>query len=456
MKESSKISTIFNNSIIYAICGLLLKCFNFFLLPLYTAYLTTEDYGITSLINSFITTASFIVAFSLYSAVMRFYVDLKNDTEKLKRFYGTVIIFTLISSIISAILLTLLKNILTDIIFKGINFYPIILVCLGSLVFYCQHSIYENVLKSQQKAKKHAIISIIYFFVSLILNILFVVTFKMGALGVILAGMIANITYFLYFIIDMIKYNMITFCVDFHLLKSALKYSIPIIPHNISTQLAVFISKIFINGTTSLSDVGLYSIASQFGNIADTIQNYSSSAYTPWLFERLKSKDDGYKNDIRKAANVISAVLGLFFLGISLFAQDYIILFLNDSYANAWKMVPFVVGVYTIKTMYYFYVGILFYYKKASRYLFIATLSSSLLNILLSYFIIPIWGAYGSILADAISMILRVLIIVVISKRFDDVGLKIKEFIFRIIVIICFIVVGLFFSYTKYAYEFNI
>ena len=57
------------NSIIYSASGLLIKCFSFFLLPLYTAYLTTEDYGITSIAGSFIRTTEFIVAFSLFSAV---------------------------------------------------------------------------------------------------------------------------------------------------------------------------------------------------------------------------------------------------------------------------------------------------------------------------------------------------------------------------------------------------
>ena len=79
--KSSSGRKVLINSIIYSCSGLLLKCFSFFLLPLYTVYLTTEDYGINSVITSFISTASFIVAFSLFSAVMRFYVDLKEEPE---------------------------------------------------------------------------------------------------------------------------------------------------------------------------------------------------------------------------------------------------------------------------------------------------------------------------------------------------------------------------------------
>ena len=94
--ESTSGKRVLINSVIYSCCGILQKCFSFFLLPLYTAYLTTEDYGINSIATSFIQTMSFVVAFSLFSAIMRFYVDLKNNPEKLRRFYGTVSCFVFI------------------------------------------------------------------------------------------------------------------------------------------------------------------------------------------------------------------------------------------------------------------------------------------------------------------------------------------------------------------------
>ena len=152
------------NSIIYSASGLLIKCFSFFLLPLYTAYLTTEDYGITSIAGSFIRTTEFIVAFSLFSAVLRFFVDLKDEPEKLKRFYGTVVTFVFISGAVFFALFTLFRGALSKYVFQGIDYYPVILICLVSLVFNCQQTVYGNILKSQQKAAKSSILGIAYFF----------------------------------------------------------------------------------------------------------------------------------------------------------------------------------------------------------------------------------------------------------------------------------------------------
>lgn len=454
-KSDSRIKLI-SNSIIYSLSGLLLKCFSFFLLPLYTAYLTTEDYGITSISASFITTFSFIVAFSLFSAVMRFYVDLKNDSEDLKRFYGTIITFVFLTSAFFGVIATIFRDLISKYVFSGADYYPIILITLISLTFYCQQTIYMNILQSQQKAMKFSVLNIIFFFVSLALNIIFVVVLKMGAVGSLIASMIGYILYTVYFISDMIIHKKLIFCIDIKLLKDSLKYSIPIMPHNLSTQLSMLISKVLIGGKVSMAGVGVYAIASQFGNIADTIQCYVDQAYGPWLYEKLHDKEENFRDGIRNLSRMLTSVLGIFFLGIALFAQDYILLFVDKSYADAWRYVPLIVMTFAIKTAYYFYVEVLFYYKEASKKLFVATLTGSVVNILLSFYLVPIFGVYGSIIADAIAMVIRVGIIIVISKKFDNVGLYVIDFVKSFIEISIAIGIGLFLSYFKYGNTFSL
>ncbi|MBP5274677.1 MAG: oligosaccharide flippase family protein [Abditibacteriota bacterium] len=453
-QESGK--RVVSNSIIYTVSGLMLKCFSFFLLPLYTAYLTTEDYGIQSVATSFMSTMVFVVAFSLFSAVWRFYVDLKHDETTLRRFYGSVVLFVFASSIAFGLLLFLFRGLVVRYVFNGVAFYPVVLICIVTLVFNCQQQIYVSILRSRQEALKCSVLSIAYFFVTLGFNILFVVFRRMGAVGVLLSLLISNFVYTAYFIFDMLRAKSIVFCFDRRLLKEALAYSVPILPHNLATKLAQLISKVLIGGTGTLSLLGLFTVASQFGDIADTIQTYVNHAYGPWLFERLHSRSEGYKKTIRSVVRALCGVLGLFFVCLALFSHDYIVLFINSKYIESWKYVPLVVLVYGIKTMYYFYVNILFYYKKASRIIFTATLSGSLVNILTSAVFIPLWGVYGSIVADAIAMLVRVVIVYVISKHFEDIGLKASDFGINFIIIAAFIFAGLAPSYLFFSDKFSL
>ena len=276
------------------------------------------------------------------------------------------------------------------------------------------------------------------------------------ALGTLLATAISGAAYTLYFVIEMCIRRTITFCLDWKLLRNALKYSIPIMPHNLSTHIAVFISKLLISDTGSLASLGVYSVATQFSHIADTVQSHVDSAYGPWLYERLKNREGDFKKTIRRNVNLLISVIGFFFLGISLFAQDYIVLFVDDSYVDAWRYVPLLVSTFAIKTAYYFFVEVLFYFKEASRKLFWATLSSSFLNIFLSYFFIPLWGVYGSILADALSMLVRVGIVYIISRRYEDIGLRIMDFIRNFFVVEGFVALGLVLSILKFQTSFSI
>lgn len=444
------------NSVIYTCSGLLLKCFSLFLLPLYTSYLTTADYGVVNIAGSFTNTMGYIVSFSLYSAIMRFYVDLKDDKKQLKQFYGSVVVFVALMCLSFGVLAFLARKILSKYVFAGLDFFPTILVTLIWLLFSCQHTIHDKILRSQQKALKSSVLSIIYFLVSVALNVLFVVGFKMGAIGVLTASAVVTGLYTIYFVVDMYLTGEITFCLNWGLLKNALKYSIPILPHNLSTSVAVFVSSLLIGNTGTMATLGVYSVANQFGNMSDTIQGYVNSAYGPWLYEKLHAREEGYRESLRKVVKMLSAVIGLFLMGIALFAHDYIVLFVDKAYVDAWKYVVLIVMVFAIKIPYYFYVNVLFYYKKASRLLFTATLTSSFINVLASFVLIPIWGAYGSILADAVSMLVRVLIIYCISRRVEDIGLKLFDFIKNFARITVFIAAGLFFTFTRYSDTFSI
>lgn len=441
--ENSGAKKLILSSVIYSFSGLLIKCFSFFLMPLYTIYLTTSDYGVMNLSSSFLNTMGFIVTLSLFSAVMRFYVDLKDDTVKLKRFYGTVILFTNVAGILWTVLLFVLRNPISKYVFSNTEFFPLVFVSVISIIFHCQHNIYDNILKSQQRAAKSSILNLIYFFVSVCFNLIFVVGFKLGALGAMLATLLALVLYTMYFVFDMLRTRSVIWCIDAELLKSALKYSIPIIPHNLSTQITTLISQILIGGTSTLADVGVYSIAAHFGGIADTVQSYVNQAYGPWLYENLHEKNENYKSTIRNMVKMLTMVIVLMMLGITLFAEDYVLLFLHNSYNDVCKYVPLVVLTYVLKIPYYFYINILFYYKKAARLIFIATVSGSLVNVLLSAVFIPLYGVYGSIFADWISMFIRVAIVIVISKYADDIGIKLRDFMIGLGVYLFFAIAGI-------------
>ena len=441
---------VIRNSLIYTCSNILLKAFNFFLLPLYTTYLTTSDYGVTNIASYFQSVASFVLAFSLYSAVIRFYSEYKDDVVKVRRYFSTVICFVMISGSVFFILAIIFKDLLIRVVFDNISFFPTVLIILISVIFYSLYTIYQDILKGMQQPKKSAIITLLYFIVQFGFNIFFVVYKKNGANGVLIANLLTGILFTILMFVDLIHNHLFAICIDWSMLKSSLKYSIPLLPHDLATQVTQLVSRIFINVNSSLATVGIFGVATQFGNVSDLISGSFHMAFQPWFFEKMRNRNISFNDEVNNLVDLLIWFFGFLFICLSLFSQEAVILMTKSSYHTAWKLVPFIVTSFSIKIPYYFYITILFYHKETTRKIFYATLSSSCVNLFLSYFFIQYWGAYGSVLADIIAMALRVSIIVLLTKNYNDVGYRIVPMIRKVVLIILFNFGGNLLSYTRY------
>jgi len=448
-------SKVLENSFFYMFSSLLVKAIGFFLLPVYTYFLTPEDYGITNLVNGFNSVATFIVAFSLYQAVMRFYVDYKNDREKLKRFYGSVTCFVFLSSLVFLLVSIAVNELIVSLFFEGVDFFPVVLIALVTLCFLSVHSVHQSMLQGMQKGKKLTLINIVVFLIQVALNLVMIGVLRMGAVGVLLAALIVNVGYMVFMLIDVRRNDLMEFCLDKRLLKEALKYSIPIMPHNLSTHIASFASRIFINREGSLGAVGLYGVAMQFGALVDIVQVSVNKAFAPWFYDVMNRRDKEAKEEILEMSRLLLILYSLVYLVIGLFSQEVVILMTNEKYTLAWTAIPILVVGYSIKSIYYFYVNILFFHKEAARRIFIATVSGSLADILFAAILVPLAGMYGAAIAFLIAKVIVVSIVVFMARKYNDIGYRLVDMLKTILPSFLFIGFGLFFSYTRYINEFS-
>ncbi|MFW6015950.1 MAG: oligosaccharide flippase family protein, partial [bacterium] len=457
-RNDYKMSTkkkVLKNSFLYIFSSLLVKSIGFLLLPVYTFFLTPEDYGIINLINSFNGVATFIIAFSLYSAIIRFYADFKNNREKLKRFYGTVITFVFISGITFFNLSLIFRNIIILWFFEGVSFYPFVFIALLTLTFVSLHSMHQSMLQGMQKGKKLTIINLSVFGLTVFLKLFFIGYLKFGAVGVLLAQLIINVGYFMFMLFDLKKNNLLTFCMDFKILRESLKYSIPLMPHNLSVHIANFASRLFVNISGTLASVGLYSIASQFGGLIDVVQASVNKAFQPWFYDMMNRSDEESKIEAVNLSSFLLILYSLVYMGVGLFSQEIIIIMTQESYLMAWTVIPIFVIGYSVKSIYYFYINIMFYYKSAARKIFIATILGSFTDIIFLYLLVPQYGMYGAAFAFLLAKILVVAIVVFLSKEHNDVGYRVTNMLSIILPSIIFMAIGLLFSYTRYITVFS-
>jgi O-antigen/teichoic acid export membrane protein len=446
---------LLENSAFYTLSSLLIKAIGFFLLPLYTAYLTPDDYGVINLVSSFNGVVTYIIALSLYMAIVRFVAEYQDDKETLKQFISTVLIFIFCSGIMFSLSIFAIQNIIMGLFFKNILFFPNIAISTASLTFLSMYESHQRIMIGMQQGKKLGLRNIIVFFYHLGLNIIFVVYMNLGATGILLSSLITYVTYIFYMLFDLKKNDLTGFYFKLSLLMPALKYSIPLMPHNLSTHVAAWFSRLFLNNAASLTSVGLYSVATQFGAIIDTVQISIHNLYTSWFYSVMKKNEDDSKKDVLDVSRIILISYSLVYLFIGLFSQEAIIIMTTNNYILAWTAIPILVAAYAVKSIYYFYLGILTYHKEATKKVFFATLSGSVLNVCLSYFLSAKYDMYGVATSFFLSNCIISIITYFMAKKYENVGYEIGTMVKILTIVLLFMLVGNILSFTKYLAVFS-
>lgn len=399
MNQQGKLA---KNSIIYAVFTLLQRGFAFFLIPLYATQLTTSEYGVLGIVMAAIPFFVLIAGASLRGSTAFFYYEYKNSKpDYLKKLWGSSFSFVLILSFVLVGLMWLTKTIFLEIFIKDVPFYPFLFLALLSICTQPAYYYYQSILKAKQLAKQAAFLDFIYFFTIISLTILFILGLGLKAEGALLALAIANMLFFIYSIYGAAKD--VVFCIDKNLLRKALKYSLPIIPHNLSAWAMNLADRLILNNLTTLSVVGLFDIGSQIGKLINVVTLGVNSAYSPWFFEQLKKPD----NDIKVISSITHKIVLLYVIiatSLSLLAPELIQLISNETFHSAWNVVPFIAFAFVVNGFYYSFSNVFFLEK--TKYLPIISFIGAIINIGLNFLLIPFYGIMGAAVACLFSKVI--------------------------------------------------
>lgn len=400
------------NACVYVANNIFVKAFQFFLVPIYTAFLSPEEYGANNVITSFISILAVLMTLSISSATSRLYAENREDAGKVQRLFGSLYLFTALFGTFILALLLCFNGCLSAWLLLDIDFFPVVFLAILNLLLTSIATQYTGMLQAMQEAKECAVINIVSFSLNLSLNYLFVAVLDLKLAGIYYSGILVNSLQVLFSLFRMHKRELVRWTLDRAFLRDALKYSIPLIPHSLSGSISQFVGRLILGNSFSLATVGIFSLASQFGRVIDTVQSSVHSAYLPWFFEVRGKRSADAPQAVKSLLPVLLDIYGIFFLAFALFSQELILIMADNSYASAWIMIPLFVCIFAIKTPYYFYSAFLFYDKAKTRFIFVATILGNLANVFVASFLIPHWGAYGSLAADLISTVILLVIIV--------------------------------------------
>ena len=281
-------STIIKGTIAVSIANAGSQIINIILLPVYTRYLTPEDFGIFSLVNLIITFMALIYNPGIMTASIRMF----HQTEKVKErqvLIGSLFVFFVVIPIIPILLSVVFGDFIFNIIFSEFSFYPFGLMAL-ILAFFTQPNKTWITLKTlEHKLHKTAIYSIIAVVLSAITSVVLIVQYNMGAIGRVIGMFPSAIFLFIISFSSIKKFSENKW--SSQSIKKQISFGAPLIIGLWSLQLLNFTGSYLLERLMGIDQVGLFGFATTVAGIPLFLVLGFKQMWGPILYENLNKKN---------------------------------------------------------------------------------------------------------------------------------------------------------------------
>lgn len=174
--------------------------------------------------------------------------------------------------------------------------------------------------------------------------------------------------------------------------KYALKFNIPLIPHYLSNYILNQSDRLMIGKMVGKVQAAYYSVSNTISNVMMLLVLAINNSLTPYIYKTINGK---HPEKIKNKINPIVLLIALLSIVIMAFAPEVISIFAGKEYMDAIYVIPPITASVYFIFIYSMFSTIEYYYEKTGL-IAIATSISAILNIILNYFGIKLFGYYAA------------------------------------------------------------
>lgn len=396
------------NTAIISIGKICTQIVSFLLLPVYTGILSTEEYGAVDLIVTYTALLLPLVTLQLEQALFRFLLEKRDSIDGTKKVLSDICSINIIVIIIFSIAFL----IVSPFIHSKYKFYlllNLITNAYSSLMLQAARGFGNNVI--------YAVGSFFSAASMIVLNIVFIVVFSLGAYGMIWSNIISACICGTFILWRTRVYK----CISLHFpsiisSKKYLTYAIPLIPNQISWWILSASDRTVILWKLGVDFNGIYSIAAKFSNLYSVMYNIFNLSWTELI--SVHFNDDNREKVFSELQDTVVKLLICLYLGIVSIMPFVFPIMINRKYMDAYYQIPILmVGVFfsaMIGIMSAYYIA-----DKNTKIIAKTTILCAGINIILDVILIPFIGLFAASIASAIAyFVMYIIRYIDINKRF--------------------------------------
>lgn len=417
--------SIAKGSLLYTSGQVLTKASAFLLIPLYTRYLTPDDYGIVGYLQFLMAILGTILMFGFYGAQTRFFYQYKNDSRVIGEFLFSINVW-LVAILLPSLLLVIFfgENIYQIIGPDDIPFHPYILIVAVTTFFSILNQLVISYWMARKEYLRTTLLQLLLFSFTTGFAIFLVVGLKMGAEGKVRALLYGHALFFLFSYIPYAKHFILR--IRWSHIAYSLSFGLPIVIHLLSGVMHTSIDRAILADMVPVAQLGLYTLGYQVGMVMSIVTTSVNSAWQPSYYDLMETTDKKKDHHLRSTYNLWLIIMSMICVVGILWGGDILKLITPENFHGAERVIPYVLLGYFFHGLYYFAVSPIFFYKK-TMWLPWFTGAAAAANVGLNFLLIPYFGITGAALATTISMFLQAVLVHLCGRRLHDHGFNLKK-----------------------------
>lgn len=404
------------NTIIITIGKICTQLITFFLLPLYTGILSTEEYGAVDLLNTLVSLLLPIVTFQVEQAVFRELIEVRGKKNKESRIISSAVITVIFQCIVYLVIFALISPFIN-------NHYKFFLAT--NVVANIFLSLLLQISRGFGDNKKYAFASFISALSTIVFNVLFLVVIKLGANGMLLGTMLGQIvaTIYLFISLKLYKYLKVK---DYkkEVIKSLWKYSLPLIPNAISWWVFNASDRVIASAFLGVDQNGILAASLKFSTVFITFYNIFNMSWTESI--SIAIKDDDVCDYFNRMFNIVLRLFTAMAVGMIACMPFVFPIMINEKFSAGYGLVP----VSIVGSLFNVIVGlisVIYVAEKNTKAIASTSIVSAVINIIVHLVLIKFIGLYAAVISTFVAFfVMSIYRMIDINKKYFKVNSDIK------------------------------
>ena len=388
----SKEKELAKNTIIIFLGKFCTQFLTFFLLPLYTAVLSSKEYGTVDLITTYVSLVVPIITLQIEMGLFRELIDNRGNLDQERKIMSSGIFCVMVQFII-CLIIYLFISLFIHIPFSIYIILNVLAVMLSNVLLQISRGLGDNI--------SYSIGSTIAGVGTVLFNVLFLVGLKWNIEGMLLSTAIANFLATIFLFIKLKIYKYINFSyINRKITKRIVKYSLPLVPNGLIWWIINVSDRTIISLFLGTAANGIYAISNKFSSVLIQVYNVFNLSWTESAALHINDsdRDEFFSNIFNSILKLFSSVC-IMLIGLLPLIFNLLI---NKSYNESYLYVPILLLGMVFNIIVSF-VGCIYVAKKMTAQVATTSFWSGIINIVINLLLIKIIGIYAAAISTVVA-----------------------------------------------------